>query len=259
MNRGTAAHRLQAHRNAEVKDRHYLFGRRASLERPFDVPARAGRIHVGDGVQGDADQFDYLRREDAALIDTADGEGEELWSNPGPVLRNGSNAVFHWPIARKASQEGVAGLGPPAVFMPAACISSRRMGAPRLNECNARTAAHLSTRRTSSRVAPASSAPRNMAARSHFIEIRASSVQREGEEFDFLARQHPAVPRVVRPEQQFGTLSIPFLEFVEGRAPQISLRRYLVHDCADINHIMCRGSGRRELRELSAMLVGFVR
>src|SRR5277367_3428307 len=56
-----------------------------------------------------------------------------------------------------ASQAGVSGSGPPAGFTPAAFISSSRMGAPRLQEWTASPTPHLRTRRTSSRVAPASS------------------------------------------------------------------------------------------------------
>src|SRR6476646_8174904 len=71
---------LNAHRNTDMQDRHDLFRGRTSLERAFDVPARAGRIHVRDRrIEGDADQLDEPRGEDAALVDAGYGEGEEVF------------------------------------------------------------------------------------------------------------------------------------------------------------------------------------
>ena len=55
-----------------------LFHRRASLERPFDVAARAGCIHVGVGcIESHAQQFDLLRRERTARVN-AEPCGHEL-------------------------------------------------------------------------------------------------------------------------------------------------------------------------------------
>ena len=79
----------------------------------------------------------------------------------GSSSKNGSQAVFHCPTARIASQAGVG-----AVFFrgagctPAAFASSSRMGAPRLHEWIAISEAPLRTKRISSRVAPASRAAR---------------------------------------------------------------------------------------------------
>src|SRR5271166_5091244 len=78
----------------------------------------------------------------------------------GSSSKNGSHAVFHWPAARIWSQAGAGALGFAAGVAPVALASSSRIGAPRLHEWIATRAAHFSTKRISSRVAPASSPAR---------------------------------------------------------------------------------------------------
>ena len=78
----------------------------------------------------------------------------------GSISKNPSQAVFHWPAAFILSQTGVAAGSFGVGFTPAAFASSNRMGAPRLHVWIDRRDAILRIIRISSRVAPASSAPR---------------------------------------------------------------------------------------------------
>ena len=78
----------------------------------------------------------------------------------GSISKNPSQAVFHWPAAFISSQTGVAAGPFGASFTPAAFASSSRMGAPRLHVWIDSRDAIFRTIRISSRVAPASSAPR---------------------------------------------------------------------------------------------------
>ena len=78
----------------------------------------------------------------------------------GSSSKNPSQAVFHWPAAFIPSQTGVAAGSFGAGFTPAAFASSNRMGAPRLAVWIDSRDPILRIIRISSRVAPASSAPR---------------------------------------------------------------------------------------------------
>ena len=78
----------------------------------------------------------------------------------GSISKKPSHPVFHWPAAFILTQTGVAAFSFGPGFTPAAFASSYRMGAPRLHVWIASRDAILRIIRISSRVAPASSAPR---------------------------------------------------------------------------------------------------
>jgi hypothetical protein len=89
------------------------------------------RIGLENAIPEDAS---YLR----IGLDGTDRGDPHLWYRGQPVDQNHGDF-------RIASQAGVSGFGPSAALTPAAFISSRRRGAPRLHEWTARPTPHLIT------------------------------------------------------------------------------------------------------------------
>jgi hypothetical protein len=69
---------LRSRRDAELEHLHDLLHGRAKCEGSFDMPARAGRVHVSEGcIVGDAQKLDEFGTQHALLINGG-SNGEEL-------------------------------------------------------------------------------------------------------------------------------------------------------------------------------------
>lgn len=144
--------RLHTLGNTDFEYFHDFLHRRAELQGRLDVPACAGRVHMGDRrIDGDAQELRQLGREYPADVNR-EARGDDRFRPRWVQLKER--------VPGRIPLTGVAAASFGSGFTPAAFASSSRMGAPRLHVWIDRRDAILRIIRISSRVAPASSAPR---------------------------------------------------------------------------------------------------
>ena len=135
----------------------------------------------------------------------------------GSISKNASHAEFHWPAAFILSQTGVAAVFG-VRFTPIAFASSNRMGAPRLHVWIDRSDPIFRIIRISSRLAPASSAPRTCRRVPSGLKVRTRSIHRKADQLDVFAWQHAAGPRISgHLEALLDPLRVPFTKLRQRR------------------------------------------